>query len=61
MHLLLAAVLLPIGLAVILGRGEPAKTISCLGLMGVVCAIAVATLLGAARRRIGMGPSTGGA
>lgn len=51
MHLLLAAALVPFALAIVLARGEPAKTISCLGVMGVACVIACAALVRMLRAR----------
>lgn len=52
MPLLLALTLMPLVLAIVLARGEPVRTISCLAAMGVACLIACSTLLGLVRDRI---------
>ncbi|MDP4021080.1 hypothetical protein Q8W71_00455 [Methylobacterium sp. NEAU 140] len=51
MTLLLALVLLPLVVAIVLARGEPVRTISCLGAMGVGCVIACYSLVGLLRPR----------
>ena len=51
MTVLLALALLPIILALVLARGEPVRTISCLGAMGVGCVIACSSVLGLLRQR----------
>lgn len=51
MTVLLVLALLPIVLALILARGEPVRTISCLGAMGVGCVIACSTVVGLLRQR----------
>jgi hypothetical protein len=51
MTLLLAFLLPPLTVAIVLARGEPVRTISCLGAMGVGCAIACLSLLSLARHR----------
>ena len=51
MTVLLVLALLPIVLALVLARGEPVRTISCLGAMGVGCVIACAGVVGLLRQR----------
>ena len=51
MILLLGFLLLPLTVAIVLARGEPVRTISCLGAMGVGCAIACLSLIGLVRHR----------
>jgi hypothetical protein len=51
MTLLLAFLLPPLTIAIVLARGEPVRTISCLGAMGVGCAIACLSLVSLARHR----------
>ena len=52
MTLLLGFLLLPLTVAIVLARGEPVRTISCLSAMGVDCAIACLSLIGLVRHRI---------
>lgn len=51
MTVLLALALAPIILALVLARGEPVRTISCLGAMSVGCFIACSTVVGLMRHR----------
>ncbi|MCJ2057699.1 hypothetical protein MKL09_14180 [Methylobacterium sp. J-048] len=51
MTLLLAFLLLPLAVAIVLARGEPVRTISCLGAMGVGCFIACWSVMGFLRHR----------
>ncbi|WP_201025790.1 hypothetical protein [Methylobacterium sp. GXS13] len=51
MTLLLALLLLPLAIAIVLARGEPVRTISCLGAMGVGCVIACWSVMGLLRHR----------
>ncbi|MDP4005614.1 hypothetical protein [Methylobacterium sp. NEAU K] len=51
MTLLLALLLPPLAIAIVLARGEPVRTISCLGAMGVGCVIACWSLMGLLRQR----------
>jgi hypothetical protein len=52
MILLVALALLPLVVAIVLARGEPVRTISCLGAMGVGCFIACSSLVGLLRQRL---------
>jgi hypothetical protein len=51
MTLLLAVLLPPLAVAIVLARGEPIRTISCLGAMGVGCAIACSSVISLIRHR----------
>lgn len=51
MTLLLALLLLPLAIAIVLARGEPVRTISCLGAMGVGCVIPCWSVMGLLRHR----------
>ena len=51
MTLLLAFLLLPLAFAIVLARGEPIRTISCLGAMGVGCFIACCSMMEMLRHR----------
>lgn len=51
MTVLIVLALLPIILAFVLARGEPVRTISCLGAMGVGCVIACLSMVGLLRQR----------
>jgi hypothetical protein len=51
MTLLLAFLLLPLAVAIVLARGEPIRTISCLGAMGVGCVIACSSVVSLIRHR----------
>ena len=51
MVLLFGFLLLPLTVAIVLARGEPVRTISCLGAMGVGCAIACLSLVSFVRHR----------
>ena len=51
MVLLFGFLLLPLTVAIVLARGEPVRTISCLGAMGVGCAIACLSLVSLVRHR----------
>lgn len=51
MTLLLAVLLLPLAVAIVLARGEPVRTISCLGAMGVGCVIACGSVMSLLRHR----------
>ncbi len=51
MTLLLGFLLLPVAVAIVLARGEPVRTISCLGAMGVGCAIACLSVVSLIRHR----------
>ena len=48
MTLLFVFLLLPLAVAIVLARGEPIRTISCLGAMGVGCVIAATSVVNAA-------------
>ncbi len=43
--------IIPLTAAIVLARGEPVRTISCLGAMSVGCVIACTSLLGLLRGR----------
>jgi hypothetical protein len=51
MTLLLAFLLVPLAAAIVLARGEPIRTISCLGAMGVGCVIACWSVMSLLRQR----------
>ena len=51
MTLLLAVLLVPIVVAIVLARGEPVRTISCLGAMGIGCMIACGSVMNLLRHR----------
>ncbi|MGH1572006.1 hypothetical protein ACRAWG_16560 [Methylobacterium sp. P31] len=51
MTLLLALLLPPLAVAIVLARGEPVRTISCLGAIGVGCVIACWSVVGLLRQR----------
>lgn len=51
MTLLFVFLLLPLAVAIVLARGEPIRTISCLGAMGVGCVIACTSVIGLFRHR----------
>jgi hypothetical protein len=51
MTLLLAFLLVPTAFAIVLARGEPIRTISCLGAMGVGCVIAVGSVMSLLRHK----------
>ncbi|AIQ91107.1 hypothetical protein [Methylobacterium oryzae] len=51
MTLLYVFLLLPLALAIVLARGEPVRTISCLGAMGVGCVIACLSVASLLRHR----------
>ncbi|MGU3667274.1 hypothetical protein ACLBX9_24070 [Methylobacterium sp. A49B] len=51
MTLMLAFLLLPLAVAIVLARGEPVRTISCLGAMGVGCVIACSSVVSLIRHR----------
>ncbi|WP_267423237.1 hypothetical protein [Methylobacterium sp. GC_Met_2] len=51
MILLIGFLLLPLTVAIVLARCEPDRTISCLGAMGVGCAIACLSTIGMVRHR----------
>ena len=51
MTLMLGLLLLPLAVAIVLARGEPVRTISCLGAMGVGCAIACLSVVSLIRHR----------
>jgi hypothetical protein len=51
MTLLFVFLLLPLALAIVLARGEPVRTISCLGAMGVGCVIACLSVASLLRHR----------
>lgn len=51
MTVLLILAVIPLTVAIVLARGEPVRTISCLGAMSVGCLIACYTLANAVRGR----------
>ena len=51
MTLLRAFLLVPLAAAIVLARGEPIRTISCLGAMGVGCVIACWSVMSLIRQR----------
>jgi hypothetical protein len=51
MTLLFVLLLLPLAVAIVLARGEPIRTISCLGAMGVGCVIACTSVVSLLRHR----------
>ena len=52
MILLVVLALVPLIVAIVLARGEPLRTISCLVAMGVGCFIACTSLVGLVRQKI---------
>ena len=52
MTLMYVFLLLPLVIAIVLARGEPVRTISCLGAMGVGCVIACSSLFSVIRDRV---------
>jgi hypothetical protein len=51
MTLMFVFLLLPLAVAIVLARGEPVRTISCLGAMGVGCVIACSSVVSLIRHR----------
>lgn len=51
MTVLLVLAVIPLTVAIVLARGEPVRTISCLGAMSVGCLIACYSLFGFLRAR----------
>ncbi|WP_449411240.1 hypothetical protein [Methylobacterium komagatae] len=51
MTLLFIFAVVPLTVAIVLARGEPVRTISCLGAMSVGCLIAIYSLFGFVRAR----------
>ncbi len=51
MTIVLVLAIIPLTVAIVLARGEPVRTISCLGAMSVGCLIACTGLLGLLRSR----------
>jgi hypothetical protein len=51
MTVLFVLAIIPLTVAIVLARGEPVRTISCLGAMGVGCFIACSSLFGLLRSR----------
>ena len=51
MTVLFVLAVIPLTVAIVLARGEPTRTVSCLGAMGVGCLIACAGVLGLLRGR----------
>lgn len=52
MTVLLVLAVIPLTVAIVLARGEPVRTISCLGAMSVGCVIACTSLFGFLRNRV---------
>lgn len=52
MTLLVVFAVIPLTVAIVLARGEPVRTISCLGAMSVGCLIACYSLFGLLRGRV---------
>ncbi|GJE37734.1 hypothetical protein [Methylobacterium persicinum] len=52
MTVLFVLAVIPLTVAIVLARGEPVRTISCLGAMSVGCLIACYSLFGALRGRL---------
>lgn len=52
MTLLFILAVIPLTVAIVLARGEPVRTISCLGAMSVGCVIACYSLVGLLRGRV---------
>jgi hypothetical protein len=52
MTVLLVLAVIPLTVAIVLARGEPVRTISCLGAMSVGCVIAFTSLFGFLRNRV---------
>ncbi len=52
MTVLFVLAVIPLTVAIVLARGEPVRTISCLGAMSVGCLIACYSLFGALRWRL---------